>query len=197
MWLGASAACTGQGWQDADGFVGWHGGPRLGAVGGAFELVVAHLAFDRAGGGRPVAGVWAAARSAAPRSPRRTAAVICAGGNGRRRDHLAAHDPQAANERQPIRVQVGLQRGGVHHRSQGVVDQQVRPHLLGDQRGSRWSADRVGQQWCRPLAQVTRSAPAALPNCLILITGAIKWGDANFAFAQLRGLRVHTPWPPP
>jgi hypothetical protein len=33
-------------------------------------------------------------------------------------------------------------------------------------------------------------APAAV------ITGAIKWGDANFAFAQLRRLRVHTPWPP-
>jgi hypothetical protein len=30
-----------------------------------------------------------------------------------------------------------------------------------------------------------------------LITGAIKWGDANFAFAQLRRLRAHTPWPPP
>jgi WhiB family transcriptional regulator, redox-sensing transcriptional regulator len=30
-----------------------------------------------------------------------------------------------------------------------------------------------------------------------IITGAIKWGDANFAFAQLRRLRAHTPWPPP
>jgi hypothetical protein len=30
-----------------------------------------------------------------------------------------------------------------------------------------------------------------------VITGAIKWGDANFAFAQLRRLRAHTPWPPP
>jgi hypothetical protein len=30
-----------------------------------------------------------------------------------------------------------------------------------------------------------------------IITGAIKWGDANFAFAQLRRLITHTPWPPP
>ena len=30
-----------------------------------------------------------------------------------------------------------------------------------------------------------------------LITGAIKWGDANFAFSQLRRLRARTPWPPP
>jgi hypothetical protein len=29
------------------------------------------------------------------------------------------------------------------------------------------------------------------------ITGAIKWGDANFAFPQLRRLRGHTLWPPP
>jgi hypothetical protein len=29
------------------------------------------------------------------------------------------------------------------------------------------------------------------------ITGAIKWGDANFAFPQLRGLSGQTPWPPP
>jgi hypothetical protein len=29
------------------------------------------------------------------------------------------------------------------------------------------------------------------------ITGAIKWGDANFAFPQLRRLRAHTLWPPP
>jgi AAA domain len=30
-----------------------------------------------------------------------------------------------------------------------------------------------------------------------VITEAIKWGDANFAFAQLRRQRTHTPWPPP
>jgi hypothetical protein len=30
-----------------------------------------------------------------------------------------------------------------------------------------------------------------------VITGAIKWGDANFAFVHLRRLRGHTPWPPP
>jgi hypothetical protein len=30
-----------------------------------------------------------------------------------------------------------------------------------------------------------------------LITGAIKWGDADFAFLQLRRLRAHTLWPPP
>src|SRR5215216_7095631 len=31
---------------------------------------------------------------------------------------------------------------------------------------------------------------------LAVITGAIKWGDANFALAQLRHLRGHTLWPP-
>jgi hypothetical protein len=30
-----------------------------------------------------------------------------------------------------------------------------------------------------------------------LITGAIKWGDANFALVQLRRLRGHTLWLPP
>jgi hypothetical protein len=50
VWLGASAACAGRdGGEDADGLGGWDGGLWPGAVGGAFELVVAHLAFDRAG----------------------------------------------------------------------------------------------------------------------------------------------------
>jgi hypothetical protein len=30
----------------------------------------------------------------------------------------------------------------------------------------------------------------------LIITGAIKWGDANFVFPQLRRLRGHTLWPP-
>ena len=34
-------------------------------------------------------------------------------------------------------------------------------------------------------------------HTLGVITGAIKWGDANFAFVQLRRLRGHTLWPPP
>jgi hypothetical protein len=29
-----------------------------------------------------------------------------------------------------------------------------------------------------------------------VIMGAIKWGDANFVFPQLRRLRGHTLWPP-
>jgi len=29
------------------------------------------------------------------------------------------------------------------------------------------------------------------------ITGVIKWGDVNFAFAQVRRLRDHIPWSPP
>jgi hypothetical protein len=52
MRLRASAACPGQGGgEDADGLGGRHGGLRPGAVGGAFELVVAHLALDRPGEG--------------------------------------------------------------------------------------------------------------------------------------------------
>jgi hypothetical protein len=30
-----------------------------------------------------------------------------------------------------------------------------------------------------------------------LITGAIKWGDANFAFVHVSALTGHTLWPPP
>jgi hypothetical protein len=32
---------------------------------------------------------------------------------------------------------------------------------------------------------------------IAVITGAIKWGDANFALPQLKRLSGHTPWPPP
>jgi hypothetical protein len=31
----------------------------------------------------------------------------------------------------------------------------------------------------------------------LVITGAIKWGDAISVFVQLTGLRGHTHWPPP
>jgi hypothetical protein len=41
------------------------------------------------------------------------------------------------------------------------------------------------------------SNPDDLAGKVALITGAIKWGDVNFAFVQLRHLRGHTPWPPP
>src|SRR4029450_9293996 len=42
-----------------------------------------------------------------------------------------------------------------------------------------------------------RPAWTAENRRLAVITGAIKWGDANFAFVQVRRLRAHTPWPPP
>jgi RNA polymerase sigma-70 factor, ECF subfamily len=48
--------------------------------------------------------------------------------------------------------------------------------------------DAVQEAWLRP---TTCAATGGI------ITGAIKWGDANFAFGQLRRLRAHTPWPPP
>src|SRR6266540_3555482 len=64
------------------------------------------------------------------------AAAIWSGGKGRVGDHLAADDPQATDKRQPVGVQVLGKRGGVQHRPQGVVDQQVRPDLLGDQLGA-------------------------------------------------------------
>src|SRR6266545_5310434 len=66
----------------------------------------------------------------------RMAAVIWSGGKGRPGDYLAADDPQASDERQPVGVQVRFEGGGVHHLTQGVVDQQVRPDLLGDQLGA-------------------------------------------------------------
>jgi hypothetical protein len=46
-----------------------------------------------------------------------------------------------------------------------------------------------------PIAQELLAS--RIPARLAYITGAIKWGDANFAFLQLRRLSGHTPWPPP
>jgi predicted AAA+ superfamily ATPase len=45
----------------------------------------------------------------------------------------------------------------------------------------------------KPIVDSDIEGPGSTP----VITGAIKWGDANFAFVQLRRLRGHTPWPPP
>jgi hypothetical protein len=47
------------------------------------------------------------------------------------------------------------------------------------------------------LAADIDAAVDSLPTTWSIITGAIKWRDANFAFAQLRRQRTHTPWPPP
>jgi hypothetical protein len=41
------------------------------------------------------------------------------------------------------------------------------------------------------------AAPFGVEEAAPIITGAIKWGDANFAFAQVRRLRAHIPWSPP
>jgi hypothetical protein len=73
--------------------------------------------------------------------------VIWSGGKGRPGDYLAADHPQAAGERQPVGVQVLGQRGGVQHLAQGVVDQQVRPDLLGDQLGVRERSTCLGPRW--------------------------------------------------
>jgi acetylornithine deacetylase/succinyl-diaminopimelate desuccinylase-like protein len=39
--------------------------------------------------------------------------------------------------------------------------------------------------------------PYGAEGGVLLITGAIKWGDTSFAFPQLRRLSGHSPWPPP
>src|SRR6266511_3536042 len=77
-----------------------------------------------------------ATAATSPLTATRMAAVIWSGGKGRPGDYLAADDPQASDERQPVGVQVRFEGGGVHHLTQGVVDQQVRPDLLGDQLGA-------------------------------------------------------------
>jgi len=65
----------------------------------------------------------------------RTAVEIWSGGKGRVGDDLAAHELQRPGERRPVGVQVLSQRGLVHELADGVVDQQVRPDLLGDPSG--------------------------------------------------------------
>lgn len=45
---------------------------------------------------------------------------------------VAAHDPQRAGKRQPVRVEVLLPGGLVHQLADRVVDQQMRPDLLAD-----------------------------------------------------------------
>jgi hypothetical protein len=50
---------------------------------------------------------------------------------------------------------------------------------------------------CEEIELETDSAAVMLRRTAVVITGAIKWGDTNFTFAQLRRLRDHTLWPPP
>ena len=62
------------------------------------------------------------------------AVAISSGGKRLVADQVAAHDPQAAGKREPVRVQALGQGGLVHQLADGVVDQQVRPDLLLDHR---------------------------------------------------------------
>jgi hypothetical protein len=73
-------------------------------------------------------------RSAISRVMRASVLAGGSGGNGRLAGggDLAADDPQAADKRQPVGVEVALEGGLVHQPADGVVDQQVRPDLLGD-----------------------------------------------------------------
>jgi hypothetical protein len=48
----------------------------------------------------------------------------------------------------------------------------------------------------RPIRRYEHPWPGDLVH-LDVITGAIKWGDVDFAFRQLRRLSGHTPWRPP
>jgi len=77
----------------------------------------------------------------------RMAAVICSGGKGRLGDHLAADDPEGADERQPVGIQILGQAAVCSTAPQGVVDQKVRPDLLGDQLGLLERSTCLGPRW--------------------------------------------------
>jgi hypothetical protein len=65
-------------------------------------------------------------------------------------------------------------------------------------RPGSWSSSTSASSCCPPvLALLSRGTARCGPRSTGAITGAIKWGDANFAFVKLRRLRGHTPWPPP
>ncbi len=74
-------------------------------------------------------------RSAISRVMRASVLAGGSGGDGRRHlpggGDLAADDPQAADERQPVGVDVLVQGGLVHQPADRQVDQEHAPHLLG------------------------------------------------------------------
>src|SRR5829696_490556 len=57
---------------------------------------------------------------------------------------LAADDPQAADKRQPVGIEVVIQGGLVHEAADGVVDQQHAPDLLGDHLGGARAQHHLG-----------------------------------------------------
>jgi hypothetical protein len=65
-------------------------------------------------------------------TPCRVALASRRGGKRGLTGHLPPRDVQAAGKRQPVRIHLGLQGRLVHKPADGVVDQQVRPHLLDD-----------------------------------------------------------------
>jgi hypothetical protein len=76
-------------------------------------------------------------RSAISRVTRSSVLVWGSGGKCRLADagDLAADDPQAADEGEPVGVELVVQGGLVHQPADGVVDQQHAPDLLGDHLG--------------------------------------------------------------
>ena len=96
---------------------------------GAFEVVGAHLALDHSGKvRRRRAGSRSATISA---MTSRIAVASWSGGKDRPGDGVAAHDPHRRGERHPIRIPPVLGGDLAHQRPQRVVDQQMRPDLLG------------------------------------------------------------------
>jgi hypothetical protein len=53
------------------------------------------------------------------------------------------------------------------------------------------------RSWAQPLGAELGVGGVGQQPPPAVTTGAIKWGDAIFAFAQLRRLSGHTLWPPP
>jgi hypothetical protein len=85
-------------------------------------------------------------RSAISRVMRASVLAGGSAGNGRLAGGgaLAADDAQAADKRQPVGVEVALEGGLVHQPADGVVDQQVRPDLLGDHLGGAGAQHQLG-----------------------------------------------------
>jgi hypothetical protein len=115
----------------AAGRVGW-GQPRWRA-----RLTPKLLILRLTTRGRARSRLLGSSHSAISAMTRASVLAVGSGGDGRLAGggDLAADDAQAAEEGEPVGVEVVVQGGLVHQPADGVVDQQVRPDFLGDHLG--------------------------------------------------------------
>src|SRR5665648_910823 len=113
-----------------DGLAGPSDGLGPVAVAGAFDAVVAHLAFDDAG-----CGAQASCRQQFPADlgdgrGQRDGEDL--GGGAQPGPHAAAGGVQGAGEADPVSIDVAVAGGGGHQRADRVVGAQISPGLLTD-----------------------------------------------------------------